>query len=301
MRTVFHKAVASLASKGFFSWLDDKNYLRLVYWARMGKKLHIKTPVTFNEKLQWLKLYDHNPEYTKMVDKYEVKEYVSSVIGREYIIPTLGVWESFDQIDFKKLPDQFVLKCTHDSGGLVICKDKQKLDMGMAESKIRQSLQTNYYLHGREWPYKNVRPRIIAEQYMEDPASGELKDYKYFCFNGIPKIVLVCGGRFSDEGLTEDFFDMDWKHLDIKRPRHGNSSRAIPRPACHEMMMTLASGLSESLPFARIDFYEIDGRIYFGEITLFPANGLERFIPDKWDGILGGWMNLPLDSRTEAN
>ncbi len=273
--------------------LSDKQYLKLKYYQRMKKKLNLNNPVTFTEKLQWLKLFDRRPEYTIMVDKYEVKKYVSSVLGEEYIVPTLGVWTSFDKIDFPKLPDQFVLKCTHDSGGVVICKDKYKLDMEIVRKKMTSRVSKNYFWYGREWPYKNVTPRILAEKYMANKSGDELKDYKIFCFNGEPRIVLVCTDRFTDEGLRENFYDLKWNLLNIQRPKHPNTAYSISKPESLDAMLSLARTLSKNIPFVRVDFYDINGRIYFGEMTFFPASGLEGFIPEEWDYKLGEWIKLP--------
>ena len=193
---------------GLYKNMDDAEFLKKNYSAIMKKNLHLENPQTFNEKLQWLKLYDHNPEYTKMVDKYEAKKYVADLIGEEYIIPTLGVWGSFEEIDFDALPNQFVLKCTHDSGGLVICRDKSKLYKNKARKKITRSLQQNFYYRSREWPYKNVKPRIIAEAYMEDTETEELRDYKFFCFGGNVKALFVAKDRTKvGEETKFDFFD----------------------------------------------------------------------------------------------
>ena len=251
----------------------------------MKKKLNLDNPITYNEKLQWLKLYDRNPQYTKMVDKYEVKNYVKEVIGEEYIIPTLGVWEKFEDIDFDKLPNQFVLKCTHDSGGLVICKDKSKLDIEEVSKKINHCLKRNYYLNTREWPYKNVKPRIIAEKYMIDNSSNELKDYKFFCFDGEPIV--------TDRGIDtrSDFYDMNFEHLNI-RTGHHNSEKEIKCPNGFEIMKELSRKLSKGLPQSRIDFYDINGRVYFGEITFFHWSGLTPFEPEEWDYTFGSWIKL---------
>lgn len=202
-----YRVLLPLAARGYLKTMPDEKYLKLMFRARMGKKLNLDEPQTFNEKLQWLKLYNRKPEYTRMVDKYEAKAYVAERIGAEHIIPTLGIWNSFDEIDFNKLPMQFVLKCTHDSGGLVICKDKEKLDIKAAREKIEKSLKNSYYDWGREWPYKDVKPRIIAEQYMAD----NLRDYKLFCFDSIPRMTLVCSERFTKDGVKEDFYDGEMK------------------------------------------------------------------------------------------
>lgn len=286
-----------LAYRGVFDRMDDEMYLKLMYRAFMGQKLNLENPHTFNEKLQWLKLYDRKFEYSKLVDKYEVKKEIANIIGKEYIIPTLGIWDSFDDIDFDSLPNQFVLKCTHDSGGLVICSDKNTLDKKAARLKITESLKRNYYYSGREWPYKDVPHRIIAEQYMAD----DLRDYKLFCFDGVPRMTLVCSERFTEEGLKEDFYDEAWNHLDVRRPAHGNAVLPIQRPKQYELMRELAAKLSEKMPFARIDFYEIDEKVYFGEITFYPASGFEGFKPEEWDLKLGEWIKLPGGYRLDSD
>lgn len=281
--------VYKLGITGHIKIKSDENYLKMMYFCKFGKKLNLVNPKGFNEKLQWLKLYDHKSEYTALVDKYEAKKTVARYIGEEYIIPTLGVWNSFDEIDFDSLPNQFVLKCTHDSGGLVVCHDKNKLDIKAARKKIETSLKKNYYYSGREWPYKNVPHRIIAEQYMAD----DLRDYKLFCFDGVPRMTLVCSERFTKDGLKEDFYDEAWNHLNVQRPTHGNAILPIQRPKQYELMKKLAAELSEKMPFARIDFYEINEKVYFGEITFYPASGFEGFKPEEWDLKLGEWIKLP--------
>lgn len=281
--------------KGFFHWLPDKPCLCLLYWARMGSRLNLKNPRTFNEKLQWLKLYNRRPEYTTMVDKYEVKAYVASVIGEEYIIPTLGVWDRFEDIDFDALPDRFVLKCTHDSGGLVIVRDKSQLDRKAAKSKIERSLQNDYYLHGREWPYKNIKPRIIAEQYMSDGGDqtdiGDLTDYKCMCFHGNVENIFTMSERYSESGLKLTVFDKDWNRLSLGR-NGSRSKEEIARPKNLEKMILLAEKLSQGIPFLRVDFYEVAGKLYFGELTFFPASGMKHFSPESWDLELGQLIDL---------
>ena len=284
------KMVTKIA-RFFLDRLPDEACLKLKFRLRMGKKLDLKEPKTFNEKLQWLKLYDRKPEYTTMVDKAAAKEYVAEKIGRHYIIPTLGVWETFDDIDFDALPDQFVLKCTHDSGGLVICRDKNTLDREAAKNKIEKSLRNNYYLHGREWPYKNVKPRILAEAFLQED-SGDLRDYKFFCFDGEPKCVLVCADRGSAEGVKMSFFDTQWNRMPMKR-HHPVITGEVPRPQGLAEMLSLARALSQEIPFVRVDFYEILGSVFFGELTFFPASGLGMFEPESWDAELGSWIRLP--------
>lgn len=272
--------------------LPDSFYLKLRYRSRFGKKLNLKNPRTFNEKLQWLKLYNRNPEYTKMVDKYAVKQLVADRIGKQYVIPTLGTWDRFDDIDFSKLPDRFVLKCTHDSGGVVICKDKLSFDRKQARAIINKSMRRNFYWIGREWPYKKVPSKIIAEEYIEGDSGSELKDYKMMCFDGCVKCTLVCENRFSDSGLKMTFYDTDWKIMPFGR-EYPRSRNPLDRPVSYNEMATLAEKLSENIPFVRVDFYEIDGKIYFGELTFYPASGLKKFYPSEWDLILGKWIKLP--------
>lgn len=282
---------------GLLPLLSDKVFLKMYYPVIMNEELDLKNPRTFNQKLQWLKLYDRKPEYTTMVDKYAVKEYVADKIGKEYIIPTLGVWDNFDDIDFDSLPNQFVLKCTHDSGGLVICRDKSKLNIAMAKEKINMSLKHDYFYNGREWPYKNVPHRIIAEQYMAD----DLRDYKLFCFEGTPRMTLVCSERYTKDGLKEDFYNETWNYLNIQRPAHGNATLPIQRPKQYDLMKRLAMKLSDRLPFSRIDFYEINEKVYFGEITFYPANEFEGFKPEEWDLKLGEWIKLPGGYRLNSD
>ena len=281
-----------LAIRGFYDTMPDEEYLKRMYHAKTGYDLDLETPQTFNEKLQWLKLHDHNPLYTTMADKYEVKNYVGDIIGEEYIIPTLGVWDSFDDIEFSKLPEKFVLKCTHDSGGIVICKEKKKLDIETAKHKIDKCLKTNYYLKWREWPYKNVPPRVIAEEYIAEESSDGLTDYKIHCFNGVPKIILVCKDRFGKEGLSEDFFDLSWKHLDVRRPNARQCLTPLERPAELDRMLEIAEIFSKDIPFLRVDFYIIRKKIMFGEFTFFPASGIKPFIPESFDLELGKMMNI---------
>ena len=277
------------------NWLlSSKGYLKLKYKACIGKTLNLKNPQTYNEKLQWLKLYDRKDIYTTMVDKYEVKKYVADIIGEEYIIPTLGVWDKFDDIDFDALPNQFVLKCTHDSGGLVIIKDKAKLNKVQAKKKIEKSLKTNYYLVGREWPYKNVPRKIIAERYMEDTETQELRDYKFFCFNGEVKALFVATDRGNiNEETKFDFYDENFNHLPFLNG-HPNAIKEIKKPINFDKMKELASKLSKGIPQIRVDFYEIDGGIYFGELTFFHHSGLTPFKPEEWDYKFGEYIKLPI-------
>lgn len=273
-----------------FSVLPDKIYLQIYYQLATGRKLDLKKPKRFNEKLQWMKLYDRKPEYTRMVDKQEAKGYVAEKIGEEYIIPTLGVWDRFADIDFARLPDRFVLKCTHDSGGLVIVKHKAQLDMEAAKKKIEASLKKNYFYSGREWPYKDVKPRILAEQYMEDADREELSDYKVMCFCGEPKLVQVHRGRYGAH--TQDIYDVDWNKQLIYQGLE-ISNEVMEKPAFLEEMLKLSRKLAEGTPQLRVDWYFTNGRLYFGELTFFDASGFDDFEPDEWNDILGSWIELP--------
>lgn len=275
-------------------YIPDKLYLEIRYKKTFGHKLNLKSPKTYNEKLQWLKLYDRKPIYTKMVDKYEVKNYVSNIVGDKYIIPTLGVWNKFDDIDFNELPEKFVLKCTHDSGGVVICKNKNTLDLEQAKQKIEKSLKNNFYYRSREWPYKNVKPRIIAEQYMEDKETGELRDYKFFCFDGIVKALFIATERQNKNKDTKfDFFDENFNHLPFTNG-HPNAEVIPDKPKHFEEMKVLASKLSKGIPHVRVDFYECNGQIYFGELTFYHWGGFMPFNPPEWDEKFGEWITLPV-------
>ncbi len=271
--------------------IPDSVYIWIQYVHHFHRFPNLNNPKTFNEKLQWLKLHDHNPTYTTMVDKVKVKEYVASRIGEEYIIPTLGIWERAEDVDFDSLPEQFVIKCNHDSHGVIVCKDKSKLNVENTRYSLGKRLNNNGYSYGREWPYKNVERRILAEQFIKDE-SGELIDYKIHCFNGEPKFVLICQDRFSKTGLKEDFYDLSWKIIDVKRPNieHGTP---ISKPAAIDRMLTLSRILSKDVPFLRVDFYYTQGKILFGELTLFPASGFQRFVPESYDRLFGDWIRLP--------
>jgi hypothetical protein len=272
--------------------LPDKFYLKLLFRLKMGKKLNLDQPKSYSEKLQWLKLYDRNPLYTSLVDKSLVKEYVSKIIGCNHVIPTLGVWNKFEEIDFSQLPNQFVLKCTHDSGGLVICKDKSKLNIECAKKTIKKALKSKYYRSYREWPYKNVVPRIIAETYMEDE-SGELKDYKFFCFDGKVKALFIASDRQKkDEDTKFDFFDRDFNHLPFTNG-HPNARVQPRKPQMYEEMLGLAETLSKGFPHVRVDLYEVGKQIYFGEMTFFHWSGFVPFNPEEWDYKFGEWLQLP--------
>ena len=280
-------------------WHNDALYLKLLFYFVMGKRLDLKHPKTFNEKLQWLKLYNRRPEYTTMVDKYAVKDYVAGKIGREYIIPTLGVWDTPEQIEWDKLPNQFVLKTTHGGGntGVVICKDKSTFNREQAIAKLNSSLQSDIYVSLREWPYKNVPKRIIAEEYIEDSRSKELVDYKFFCFNGKVRFFKVDFGR--QEGKHQaNYYSSDGQLLDFGEvvcpPQ---KDKQIPMPTNLQQMISLAETVADNVSFLRVDLYNISGRIKFGELTFYPASGIGRFTLPLWDENIGGWLKLPHDKE----
>lgn len=265
-----------LMNKNFLKWITDEKYITIKYKLEMNQKLNLKEPKTFNEKLQWLKLYDRNPEYTKMVDKYEAKKYVADIIGQEYIISTLGVWDKFEDIEFDKLPKQFVLKPTHTSGNVFICKDKEKINYKQLRKMINKWLKRNYYLVHREWPYKNVKPRIIAEEYVEDE-TGALKDYKVYSFNGKCDYVMVCVDREKNE-TKFIYYDKNWnikKEFSKDGIKYGDIIK-IAKPKNLDKMFEFAEMLSKNIPFVRVDFYEENGNLYFGELTFYPSAGFDN-------------------------
>lgn len=287
----FELLLIKLARKNIIK-MSDQKFLDLCFDYYLGKKINWKNPQTYNEKLQWLKIYDRQDSYTKMVDKYEAKEYVKNIIGGEYIIPTIGIYDKFENIDFEKLPQQFVMKCTHDSGGLVICKDKSKLNLKEAKRKINQCLKVNYFNCWKEWPYKNVKPRIIIEKYMTNDDSDGINDYKFFCFNGKVKLLFIATDRVNENEETKfDFYDENFNHLPIK---NGHPNALVPpsKPLNFEKMKELAEILSKDIPHLRVDFYEINGKIYFGELTFSHWAGMVPFEPEEYDLILGNWIDI---------
>lgn len=274
---------------------NDKLYLNVAFFLSQGKKLQLSNPQTFQEKMQWLKLYDRRPEYTIWADKVKAKEYVASVIGEEHIIPTLGVWDNPDDIDFDQLPEKFVLKCNHNSGlGMYICKSRSTFDEKKVRENLKKGLRENYYLHNREWPYKDIPRKILAEKYMEDSGAPKgLADYKFFCFNGEPKFCQVIRDRTTSE--TIDFYDMEWNHQVFYglNPVARNGNTPVARPVHLEKMIEICKQLSSDSPFVRVDLYVISNTEYFGEITFFPAGGLGTFDPKDWNLILGNMITLP--------
>ncbi len=276
---------------GFYRNTSDEKFLKKLFNINMGKNLDLEDPKTFNEKLQWLKLYDRNPFYTQLVDKYEVRKYISEKISDEYLIPLIGVWDKFEDIDFNSLPTQFVLKCTHDSGGIVICRDKSNFNRIAAQKKINTCLKKNYFYHGREWPYKNVPRKIIAEKYMVDESGIELKDYKFFCFNGVPKLIQVDFDRFYSH--KRNIYSTDWQYLDVKIQYQNDPDKKLQKPQKLDEMLLIANILSLNIPHVRIDLYNISNKIYFGEMTFYHGSGFELINPESFGELMGDWLSLP--------
>lgn len=273
--------------------LPDKLYLQWIYYLETGNHINWKNPRRYNEKLQWIKLYDHNPLYTTLVDKYEVKKFVAANIGEQYVTPCLGVWNKAEEIEWEKLPNRFVLKTTHDGGnnGVFIVRDKSLIDRRKLFKKINHSLHRDTFVLGREWPYKDVQRSVFAEEYLEG-ADGDLRDYKFFCFGGDVKYLYVATERQSGGGVKFNYFDADFNALDLWQS-HPRSEKPIEKPALFEEMKALAARLSNGLPEVRVDLYEVNGRIYFGEYTFFSLGGFASFHPDKWDFIFGANIQLP--------
>lgn len=283
-----------LANYHFFDKMPDEEYLRRKYKAVMGEELNLLAPRGFNEKLQWLKLYNRNPEYTVMVDKYKVRDFVAEKIGSEHLIPLLGVWDDPDEIDFAALPDQFVLKCNHNSHqGLCVCKDKSSLNIHKAKKELRKALAQDFYLTGREWPYKNVPRKIICEQYMTDESGEGLTDYKFQCFDGEVKILGIFKDRTSKAPMTADYFDRDYVWQDVSWGGIPHARVTPPKPVMFDQMVAIAETLSQGIPEVRVDLYLCGKNIYFGELTFFDGSGLDRIEPKAFDEQMGDWLTLP--------
>lgn len=269
---------------------DDRKYIEILYKLCVRRKIDLDNPQSFNEKLNWLKLYYHDPIQSKLVDKYDAKAYVKEKIGEAYVVPCYGVWNNPEDIDFDSLPNQFVLKCTHNSGtGMCICKDKSKLDIEMVKKGLNKGLKERFYLKAREWAYKNATPRIIADKFLDDHSGKELRDYKFFCFNGVPRTVYI-----SNKGadVTENYYDMDFNPLEINHdfPKHHPE---YVKPKSFELMKELAGKLSEGFPHVRIDFFDVDGHVYFAEFAFYDWAGLTPFHPYETDLMLGNYITLP--------
>lgn len=272
--------------------IPDKVFIKISYWSHFGKWINMNNLVTFNEKLQWLKLNHKVEKYCFYADKFAVRNHIKDIIGEQYLVPMIGVYDTVDDIEWDMLPDKYVLKCTHSSGSNIICSDKLTLDIENARKKLQGWMKNNLFWYGREWVYKTIKPRIIAEQYLEDSSCRELIDYKFMCFNGEPKCLFLCLDRHKDSGLKVDFYDMDWNLMQFER-HYKRSDRQMPKPKCFDEMVMIARILSEGIPFVRVDLYEVNGQVYFGELTFFPGNGMEEFTPESYDELLGSWITLP--------
>lgn len=274
---------------------NDIEYLKTKFKRRTGYDLNLENPQTFNEKLQWLKLHDRKKEYTRMVDKYEFKKYIETTMGSEYVIPTLALWESVEEIDFDKLPNQFVLKCTHDSESVVICRNKDNFAVGNTIEKLGKCLQRNYYWNNREWPYKDVKPRIIAEEYMQDGERKELRDYKFYCFNGQPRFIYISEGLENHSTARISFIAIEegkWEFAPFRRIDFAEFEELPEKPVTYTKMLEIAKTLSKDCPFVRVDLYEINGQVYVSEITFTPGGGMTKIVPEEWDEILGSYIQL---------
>ena len=280
------------ARKGLTDWVPDGPHLKAMYRAELGKRLNLDAPVTFNEKLQWLKIHNRNPLYTTLVDKYRVKKWVAERIGAEYVTKAYAMWESVDDIDITGLPEQFVLKTNHDCGGIAICRARSEFDLEAAKEKLAKHLRANFFWWGREWPYKDVKPCVFAEQYL-DPSEpgGDLYDYKLFRFTDGRLATLAMTERYTDGVLSKSFFNDDWHALPIGEGGHPTRPGLV-EPDVFERMKEIADKLGEGMPFVRVDFYESDGGLYFGEMTFYPNSGFEKLDPKEWDGAFGSWIDL---------
>lgn len=288
------KWIIYFLAKPYARWLSDTNFLKAKFYARIGRKLDLNNPTTFNEKLQWLKLYDRKPEYTMMVDKYLVREYIKEKIGEEYLVPLVGVWDNPDEVDFDALPNKFALKCNHNSSvGTFICKNKAKMKTDIVKKELKKGFKQQYFWVGREWPYKNVVPRVIVEEFVKDGDNENLPVYKFFCFNGKPKIIqTIQNDKQPNESI--DYFDTEWNLLDF-RQNYPNSERPFVKPKKLKEMLRIAATLSQGYSFIRVDLYIVNDAIKFSEFTFYSDCGFAKFEPEKWDYILGSWIELPTD------
>lgn len=280
--------IRTLGRQRWLDWLPDRPYLKLVYWGETGKKLNIDAPVTYNEKLQWLKLYDRKPEYCNYVDKYAVRSYISKTIGEHYLIPLLGVYDKVEEIDWESLPDKFVLKCTHGSGSNIICKDKGNLDIEASKIKLNKWMKKSWYWFGREWPYKNVIPRIVCESFISE-SDNTPDDYKFLCFNGKVKLIEVHIDRYGSH--KQDFYDEEWNKTAISQ-EGTRSDFVYEKPPLFEKIIQLSEQLASKIIHVRIDWFVVKDKLYFGEITFYDGSGFVAFDNEKDDCLLGGWIEL---------
>lgn len=293
------KIIRAMCTRRILNWLPDRPYLKLFYLAETGKKLNLNKPITFNEKIQWLKLYERKPEYSIYVDKYAVRSYIAKTIGDTYLIPLLGVYNSVEEINWDLLPNKFVLKCTHSSGANIICTDKNKLDIQASKMKLNKWMKRSWYWFGREWSYKKVKSRIICEEYMVDESGTELKDYKIFCFSGVPKMIQVDFNRFVEH--KRNLYDIEWNYINASIQYPNDPRVKIKKPDRLKTMLELAKILSKDCSHVRVDFYLINEQMYFGELTFYHGSGYEKFDPESLGIEMGNWIKLPIKSRHFGN
>ena len=293
LKKIAYKLYKSDFGQEAFKMLPDSIYIRIQYRKIMGKPLNLKNPKGFNEKLQWLKIHDRKPEYEIYVDKYAARDFVARTIGEKYLVKLLGVWETAEAIDYRVLPDQFVIKGSHDSGSVVVCRDKSSFDFDAATEKMRQSLKRNNFYYGRDWPYKNVKHRIIAEEYLDNGPLG-LIDYKFYCFHGKPKFLYISQGLEDHSTASITFFDLNKKRMPFQRPDYKQHAVDPTFPDNFNEMIDIAAKLAVAVdaPFIRIDMYNINGRIVFSEITFRPCSGYMKFVPEEWDEKVGDMLTL---------
>lgn len=287
------KIIRAFNKIGMLQWISDESYIKWRYKVEFDRNLNLKNPTTFNEKLHWLKLYDRNPLYPTLVDKLEVRNYISKTIGEDHLIPLLGVWEKAEDIKWDDLPEKFVLKCTHDSGSVIVCDDKSKNNRKETIKKLNRALKLNYYYAGREWAYVNIQPRIIAEKYLNQGDHLELRDYRCFCFNGEPHFFSVDLSINDKSKTRRNLYDLNWNLIDAEITYPNETELKVEKPSSLNLMTELSRKLSRELPFSRVDFYFVDNQVYFGEITLYHQNGLGHIRPESFDKYLGELIKLP--------
>ncbi|MGN8646341.1 ATP-grasp fold amidoligase family protein [Gracilibacillus sp. HCP3S3_G5_1] len=287
------RIIRFLGGREYLNWIPDEIYLKMFYYSETNQKLNLNNPKTFNEKLQWLKLHDRKNIYSQYVDKFAVRSFIKEHIGEEYLVPMIGIFESVEEIDWEKLPNKFVLKCTHGSGGNIICTDKTKLNIKETKNKLNKWMKRNWYWLGREWPYKNVKPRIICEKFIEQDDGDELRDYRFFCFNGEPKFITVDFSITNKDKTRRNLYDLDWSLMEQEISYPKELSYKVKKPKKLEEMIDLARKISANIPHVRIDFYYINEKILFGEMTLYHQNGLGRIRPDDFNYEIGSWLELP--------
>lgn len=288
-----YKRFSFLASKGLYDRVPEPQYLKKLYKLSVGKDLELSCPTGFTEKIQWIKLYDRNPQYTIMQDKLLMRDFVTERIGSEYLIPLIGSWDKADDIDITAFPDQFVLKCNHDCASVIICRDKSTFNFTEAKSKLNKCLQTDYSKYSVEWAYKDIPRRIIAEKYMQDGETETLTDYKFYCFNGKAKMVMAISGAPHSVERKHTIYDMKWERMPVYKKNDIDSEASFEKPACLEAVAALAEKISEGIPFVRVDFYIINNHPYFGEVAFYPDSGFLEFYPEEWEKRIGSWIELP--------